>query len=622
MAKFDPDAYLRETAPAATAPQQDFDPSVYLRGASAPPTEAVPGPRRSYAATEVPIEAVKNIPGSAKQFATGIYEAVRHPIDTLSAVADVGAGALRLALPKQVVSFFDQFDANPQATQRAMDAAKQVGGAIADRYGSWDSIKRTVAEDPVGAAGDLSTLLSGAGAVVRPGAGGVSAMLTGTASIARMTGAGRAAGALERAAPVIAGPIARTADVLESAATATNPVSAVTIPAQAGLEQVRRVMPSPLTAQQAANAPRDLALERARSEGFVAPPGSIDPVSGKYVVAERIAGKTMLEQLMSVRNQEQTNRLARRAVGLANDTPLTSDSMQAVRRQAAQQGYQPVQQIGNIAVDNQYLNALAGIEQAFVGQAASFPAAVPQTVRQLVGNHLVANFDSADAIRRIQDLRNDAGASFRRNEPDIGRAQRALAAALEDQIERGITASGAPNAAEMLDNFRAARQRMAISHSIEDAVREGTGNVSAAKLANDLQGGRYLSGDLLTISEFANRFPRVSRLPSDIGTPSSGSILGMNLPQVVGGAIGALGGAAVAGLPGASAGLVAGPFATNMLSAGMRRYLMSEGAQRGATPRYDPMAERLISDITARNALMAEQADEVRRQRNALMGVQ
>jgi hypothetical protein len=594
MASFDPQKFLRETE----SQPQSFDPNAFLRGANAPATEQIPGPRRSYSAAEVPMEAVRNIPRSAKQFATNLYEAVSNPGATLLSIADLGAGALRLALPNQVVSFFDQFDSKPENTQRAVDLARQMGGVLADRYGSWDAIKRTVAEDPVGAAGDLSTILSG-GAM----------------------GARTVAGAAARAAPGVAAPIAQAAGALETAAVATNPLSAVTVPAQMGLERVRQVMPSPLTARQAANAPRDAALTRARAEGYVAPPGSIDPVSGQFVVAERLAGKTLLEQMMSVRNQEQTNRLARRAVGVPEDTPLTTESMRAVRDQAVQQGYQPIQQLGAIATDNQYLNDLARIEQAFSGQAASFPAAVPQTVRANVNNHLVSNFDAADALERIQGLRNDASASFRQNEPNIGHAQRALATALEDQIERSITASGAPNAAEMLDNFRAARQRMAISHSIEDAIREGTGNVSATKLANDLQHGRYLTGDLRTISEFANRFPRVSELPSQFGTPSSGAVLGLDLPRVVGGTLGAIGGGVAGGMSGATAGGMAGAIAPNVLSALMRQYLMSDRAQRAAVPRYDPLAERLISDITARNALLMEQGGDVRNERNALMGV-
>jgi hypothetical protein len=567
MAKFDPDAYLRETAP-ASAEAPAFDPDAYLRGATAPPIETLPGPRRTYTAAEVPAAAMRNLPASAKQFATGLYEAVTSPVQTIKTIGDIGAGALRSAVPTSVRDFIDRFDADPASTQRAMDVANAVGGMYKERYGSLEGIKRTLAEDPVGAAGDLSTLLTGGAGATRI-----------------------AAGAAGRAAPRVAAPLAQAAGALETAATATNPLSAVTVPAQAALEQVRRVAPSPLTAQQQANLPRDMALERARAEGYMAPPGSIDPLSGRFVIAERIAGKTLLEQMMSVRNQETTNRLARRAVGVGEDTPLTSDAMTAVRQTAARQGYDPIRRIGNVTTDNQFVNDLANIEQAFTGQAASFPAAVPNTVQQLVNTHLVGQFDSGDAIRRIQDLRNDASASFRRNEPDIGRAQRAVANALEDQIERGITASGLPNATQMLDDFRAARQRMAISHSIENAIREGTNNVSATKLASDLQRGRYMTGDLQNIAEFASRFPRVSQLPSQIGTPSSGTVLGP-----------------VSAVP-------------NALSAAMRRYLMSQGAQRAATPRYDPLAERLVSDITARNALLVQQTNEAREERNALMGI-
>ena len=600
MAAFDPDAYLRNTAPLPSGREAPpaFDPDAYLRGARAPAIEAIPGQRREYAAVEVPGAAIQNLPGSAKKFATGLYEAVTNPLDTLTAVLDLGAGALRKSLPESVVKFVDRFDTDPQATQRAIDVANKVGGAIADRYGSWESIKRTFAEDPVGAAGDLSTLLFGGATLGRTAAGAVAAA----------------------GAPGVAKPIAQAAEIVGRGAVYTDPVSAVTIPAQMGLEQIRKVAPSPLTAQQQANLPRDTALERARAEGYMAPPGSIDPVSGKFVIAERLAGKTLLEQMMSVRNQETTNKLARRAVGIGEDTPLTSDAMQAVRRDAARQGYDPVKQVGNVVADNQYLNDLSQIEASFTGQAASFPAAVPDTVTKLVNQHLVGNFDSADAIKRIQDLRNQASASFRKNEPDIGNAQRAVAKALEDQIERSIGASGAQNAAEILDNFRAARQRMAISHSIEDAIREGTGNVSAVKLANDLQRGKYLTGDLKTVSEFASRFPRVSQLPSQIGTPSSGAVLGLDLPRVVGGTLGAIGGGALGGVSGATAGGMAGAVAPNVMSSMMRRYLMSEGAQRAAVPRYDPAAERLLSDIAARNALMMEQAGEVRDIRNALMG--
>jgi len=126
-----------------------------------------PASRAKYALSEVPGAAFKNAPASAGKFATGMLEMVTSPLQTLTGILDIGAGALRNALPKPVVNFVDQFDSDPAAAKRASAAATAAGGMYADRYGDYESIKRTFAEDPVGAVGDLSTLLGGGGAAAR-----------------------------------------------------------------------------------------------------------------------------------------------------------------------------------------------------------------------------------------------------------------------------------------------------------------------------------------------------------------------------------------------------------------------------------------------------------------------
>jgi hypothetical protein len=110
------------------------------------------------------MQAVVNTPESFLKFGSDIYQAVTNPVQTLTGILDLGAGALRNTLPKNVVSFIDQFDADPAAAQRASAVATSVGGMYKDRYGSYDAIKRTFAEDPVAAASDLSTILSGGAA--------------------------------------------------------------------------------------------------------------------------------------------------------------------------------------------------------------------------------------------------------------------------------------------------------------------------------------------------------------------------------------------------------------------------------------------------------------------------
>jgi hypothetical protein len=58
-------------------------------------------------------QAASNIPSSASNMASGLYHAVTNPVQTVSNLLDVGAGALQKALPKPVVDFVNQFESNP-----------------------------------------------------------------------------------------------------------------------------------------------------------------------------------------------------------------------------------------------------------------------------------------------------------------------------------------------------------------------------------------------------------------------------------------------------------------------------------------------------------------------------
>jgi hypothetical protein len=146
----------------AAQPAQSDNP--FAQFAATPASSEIPAARRSYSLGQVPLEAGKNLPASAGQFVSGVVQAVTSPVQTLTGLLDLGAGALRNSLPKSVSGFIDKFDADPTAAQRASEVASAVGGMYKDRYGSYDAIKRTFAEDPVGTAADLSTLLTGGGA--------------------------------------------------------------------------------------------------------------------------------------------------------------------------------------------------------------------------------------------------------------------------------------------------------------------------------------------------------------------------------------------------------------------------------------------------------------------------
>ena len=545
-------------------------PGFQLEGVMPAPvvSSGVPGPRQSYGAMEVPGAAISNLPASAKRFAGGLYEAVTSPVQTLKAAADVAAGALQNVLPEKAVNFINQFDGNPEASKRAVEMANAVGGLYKERYGTYEGIKRTLAEDPVGAAADLSTLLTGGAA------------------------------ATGRVAPAVS-------SALKTAAVATNPLSVVTKPAQAVLAAKEKILPSAILKEKEMNAVRDATLRAAQGEGYVATPGSVSP-TGANVLSERMAGKTHLEQLASVQNQTVTDKLARRAVGISETAPLTSDAMKDIRKFEYTKGYEPIKNLGPIKTDSAYLDDLINLEASYTGPGGSFPGAVPETVSNLINTFAADKFDAKDAVKVTQTLREQAKSNFFKGDNDLAKSQIGIANALENQIERSLTAAQRPDAAKLLEQFRLSRQRMAVSHTIEDAIKEGSGTVMASKLARDIQSGKYVSGDVKTIAEFANVFPRVMQSPSQIGTPASGSILGRGLT----GAAGAGVGYAIGGEAGGGVGAAMGLAAPEMISAGMRNYLLSERGQRNLIPNYSPFASRLTSDEAARNALMMQRVQE------------
>lgn len=113
--------------------------------------------------SDVPMEALGNIPSSAANFASGVGQAVMHPIDTGMNLWDAAAGGLRNALPSSLVNMVEGGNPNPSAI-RASNTANVVGDFYKDRYGSEEGVKNTLATDPVGAASDLSVLLTGGAA--------------------------------------------------------------------------------------------------------------------------------------------------------------------------------------------------------------------------------------------------------------------------------------------------------------------------------------------------------------------------------------------------------------------------------------------------------------------------
>ena len=141
---------------------------------------------------DVPGRALSNIPRSAANIAEGVYQTIRHPIDTattlgkaaLGAAENVGGGIMNKAVglfDPELVAFNE---ANRQNSE-SQKVANAIGQFYKNRYGSMQGFKEAIAEDPLGVVADASTVLTGGGAIASkiPGlrAAGQTAIRAGTA---------------------------------------------------------------------------------------------------------------------------------------------------------------------------------------------------------------------------------------------------------------------------------------------------------------------------------------------------------------------------------------------------------------------------------------------------------
>ena len=254
-------------------------------------------------------------------------------------------------------------------------------------------------------------------------------------------------------------------------------------------------------------------ITKARDLGYVIPPTQANP-SVLNRLMEGVAGKISTAQNASARNQEVTNKLAAKSLGLAEDTVITPQVLSDLRTTAGD-AYKNLGFAGQVITDKSYAQALDDIAKPFIVAAKGFPDAPPSPVLNLVQSLKSPSFDATAGIEKVRQLRTAADDAFRSGNTDIGRASKKAAEAIENALENHLSKTGQ---GDLLSKFKDARQLIAKTYSVEKAANATTGTIDAKKLAAQLQRGKPLSTELKDIAQFSQAFPKASQATESMGS--------------------------------------------------------------------------------------------------------
>ncbi len=346
------------------------------------------------------------------------------------------------------------------------------------------------------------------------------------------------------------------------------------------------------------NQSRDRLVEEAQAAGLVIPPSMVNP-SFKNVAIESVGGKIATQQAASSKNERVIEQLARKSLGLADDAELSPEALKVFRSDVFNRAYGPVANSGTVTTDTAYKKALDDIINKFVTTEKDFPTGASNPVVDMItgkgaGGLQVGSFDAGIGVKKVQLLRDQASEAFSKGDKELGKAMRAAAGAIEDQLERHIASFGAgAEARELLRQFREGRKLLAKSYTVEKSLTAGSNAVDARRLAADKRKGKPLEGELDLIAKFASSFPKAAQPAAQV-QGAGVSALNAGLATLLGS-----GGAIAGGVPGA---LAAGiPFVARPAA---RAYSLSKGSQNALRDLYElGLAERSLKGFLPYSAL-------------------
>ena len=332
-----------------------------------------------------------------------------------------------------------------------------------------------------------------------------------------------------------------------------------------------------LSQEDYARGPQIDAAAEAQRLGIVLNPTDIQPTVGPKLTS-MVAGPRAPEALAGT-NKNQVRKVALGDMDLPATTQLNSRKAFDQARAQVAAPYEEVKKLPIQQADDAMVQRLEALRTDLdvIGAKEYAPAiskivddAISKTQTGLTGEQLLKNI-SVLRERARKTYNNKAATT---EALDIADTNLRVATELESMIDNSITNP------KLLDQFRAARQKMARTYAYEGATDLNTGMVDVGKLARITAKDNNLTGDIASLGRIAGNFPDVFS-----AQPTPGFLTAPRLSRSgAGGAAGALIGSQF-GLTGSILGGVLGGAAGETASALAARRLASPDYQAGLTLR-------------------------------------
>ncbi len=196
---------------------------------------------------------------------------------------------------------------------------------------------------------------------------------------------------------------------------------------------------------------------------------------------------TRLEQA----NQEQTNEIAKNLIKLPASASLTNENMRAAYNQALN-NYKSLNSLPSVIGDNEFKNAISTEINKIQSLKPSVLTAEDRRALKILKDFQSFSSESMTGDQVFRSLKAIGDNLFQAKKAGSGTAIDALTTlrtSLEDSVERYLNSPAnlmRTNGAQMLQKFREGRKDMSNWFLVDKAFNPETGNISSAKLANEL----------------------------------------------------------------------------------------------------------------------------------------